>query len=177
MKVRLMKLKNYKMLFMNGSFVAGIVGLLSGLFIYFILIPKTILVRTSTLMAKSYFSSAQLMPRMWAILIIISSIGIIYENLRNKEEYLNIELSSTELSKLKTEVLIVIGILLSMSLFVFLMPRLGYVVSGIILLLIFIYFIFDYRNIKVVLPISLLLPIFLKWFFESYLYIFMPTFM
>lgn len=171
MKVRWMRLKNYKILLMS-NFIVGLVGLLSGIITYFILIPKTIVVKTSVLMRDSYFSNAAMMPKLWTIAIIMSSVSILCEGMRNKEKYLN---AVIDLSILKTEILYIFGILISMSMFVFLMPLVGYVISGIILLITFIWFIYGYHNIPVTLSIGILLPILLKVFFERYLYIIMPT--
>jgi type III secretory pathway component EscV len=152
--------------------IIGVIGAVSGLLIYFVVIPKTIHVRHSVLVATTYFSDSAFVPKIWSALIFFFSLGIIYESLSKGDQVKSLE-DQIDKQALKETTVYVLGILLVSSAFVALLPRLGYRICSMLLLGICMW-IYGCRSLPVLGTFSIIIPLALHVLFKQYLYVIFP---
>jgi len=146
------------------DFIVGCVGLVSGLAIYFVIIPATI-PSLEKLDPYTYSMSqrADYIPKIWTLILIISSFGLIIESLTGSSSYKN------EKIDLK-EILHVVALLSIMVGYVILLTRAGFLFTSTICLATTL-FLFDYKYIKKLVLLSIILNIVLFFVLKNLLYV------
>lgn len=146
--------------------ITGIVSLLIGLIIWFVIIPKTILIKGQA--PEHFYWNPQFLPRLWTLIIILCSLGIIYEELfKVPDEAVEIieKPNLWEYFKENYQPLVMLIIMIS---FVYLVPLIGYLPT-IALVFLATLLCYGYFNIRNIIILMLIVPITLNYFFVNIL--------
>ncbi len=110
--------------------------------------------------------SPALFPLIVASLVLIFSISQIIKGLKDKEAREESKMSKENFNKL-------IGIIIISFVYLFLLPKLHFLVSSILYLLIFMYILGE-RNWKILLGISIITPLLIQYVFGTILDVYLP---
>ncbi len=145
--------------------IVGAVGLLAGLFLWFVFIPETVEIRSEV---HFFFRNPQFIPRLWTLFIMATSIMVVIEALfltPASEERLK---KKIDLSGIMKEFFLVPMLLLVMIGFVYLVPVLGYLPT-VAICFVAALLCFGYYKITHVILLGAIIPPAMYYFFVELL--------
>ena len=166
------------------SIVAGI-GIVFSVIVYFIIIPKTIVARVTMghkMPGGAVVSNAEIMPRIWTIVIFIASILTFFESFirlrqntedrRARLEYYGRYFSSVKEAFIEniSAVLHIAGLVVLMIIYSYLMGRVGFIISTAMCLAVSLW-LFGYRKIILVIVIDAVYVVVIYFVLTRLLYV------
>jgi divalent metal cation (Fe/Co/Zn/Cd) transporter len=124
----------------------GVVGLLVGVYIYFVIIPTTTIIPPGV-KAPQYIS-IDFMPKLWTLICIISSLGLIIQSLlaiRKVNFQYVIQVIKDNALHLKSSTFSFIASMVVLIVYVVTLPYLGFIINSTLFLMVAMYW-FGYRG-------------------------------
>ncbi|OWZ83215.1 tripartite tricarboxylate transporter TctB family protein [Natranaerobius trueperi] len=141
--------------------IIGIVGVIAGLFLWFIFIPETVVIRGEV---HQFYRNPQFIPRFWTVFILFSSVMVIVETLFSNSSLKKQSNVKSDIFSFLKELQLVLLLLLVMVYFVYFVPIIGFistVSTGLIASLIC----FGFYKIKQIILLGTVAPIIMYLFF------------
>ena len=171
-KTRFVKIAN------QWDFITGVLCFVIGILLRFVIIPMTIHNSTTSIVnSAEFFSDASFVPKIWAICIIVFSFATIIESLAFGKKATEVEVERVDVSAFKETALYCLLLTAVMSLFVFLLPLIGFVLDAALLVSLSLV-LFGYRNLLggVIIVVASTLIVYFVWVKLLYVYFPAPVF-